>query len=196
MTKRTPAEIGAANRRKGAKAERDVAVWPAAPRLQRRACRAYRVQDPARSAADPGDLHGLEDVVISVKDPYTASGTAHVAWLDELDAMAGPPGAFRILIHKRPGHAVPDRWWCWLRQETLLRLLHHRRRSLPAPGPTDGSGAHGAGPRDGHLPSPATRPEEKSYYPRHHDRDRARCRPQLPPSPGFRSSSPSRACAS
>ncbi len=131
MTKRTPAEIGAANRRKGAKAERDVAAY--LRHLGFNAERAVRTgfKTRARSAADPGDLHGLEDVVISVKDSYTASGTAHVAWLDELDAMAGPPGAFRILIHKRPGHAVPDRWWCWLRQETLLRLLHHDEDCYP-----------------------------------------------------------------
>lgn len=103
---------GRANRLKGAKAERDVAIWlrPWYPD----ACRAIRNTYP-----DPGDLDCTSPGVFwSVKDCKIEQINA---WMEELDHKAD--GRIGLLVVKRRGHASPGEWWCYLALEHLSSLL-------------------------------------------------------------------------
>ena len=119
---RTPSQRGAANRRKGHQAERDLAKWLRSngfPHAERAVRTGFRTLD--RVSADPGDITGTIGIVWSVKDV----AVEHTAmWLDELDAMASDTDGATVglLVHKRRGHASPERWWCWIRYESLIEL--------------------------------------------------------------------------
>src|SRR6476469_3650305 len=83
--------LGAANRRRGAEAERKVAVWlrengfPGAERAVRTAYTAG-----GRTAVDPGDITGLPAIVVQVKDD---ASNAVEAWLAETEQQRlGAPG--------------------------------------------------------------------------------------------------------
>lgn len=118
---RSPAQRGAYSRNKGVRAERDVVAYLRAHGfggVERAVRTGY--QTASRTSADPGDLTGIPGVVVSIKDAKTEYLDA---WLRELDEMDGPPGAVRVLIHKRPYKGDVGRWWCWLRLDQLDGLL-------------------------------------------------------------------------
>jgi len=123
---RTRSQIGKANRRKGAVAERDLVKYlrnVGFGGAERAVRTGYRTA--TRVAADPGDITGTPGIVWSVKDTATERLDQ---WLAELDAMAAGLDDVRLLVHKRRGHADPGRWWCWLRASTLIRLLDNNLR--------------------------------------------------------------------
>jgi len=125
-TAKTRSQLGRANRRKGAVAERDLVKYlrrVGFPGAERAVPTGYRTA--TRVAADPGDITGTLGVVWSVKDVATEQ---IAKWFAELDAMDGRLGDVRLLVHKRRGHADPGRWWCWLRVGTLVRLLDENLR--------------------------------------------------------------------
>lgn len=130
---KTRSQLGRMSRNKGAQAERDLVAYLRMVGFggaERAVRTGYRTKD--RTAADPGDVTGTPGIVWSVKD---CAVDEHPKWLDELDAMAGDPDVVRLLVHKRRGHAIPDKWWCWLRFRTLLALDGHERLSLPYSAP-------------------------------------------------------------
>lgn len=118
---------GRANRNRGSKAELDVAKWfrpNGFPQAERAVRTGYTTT--TRTSADPGDLTGLGDVVVSIKDvdeDRARQPAVLAGWLAELDAMAAPAGAVRLLVAKRRGSADPGSWWCWMRLRTLAGLL-------------------------------------------------------------------------
>jgi hypothetical protein len=117
---KTPAQRGAANRRKGADAELAVVKYLRTVGFggaERAVRTGYRTT--TRTAADPGDITGTPGVVWSIKDVATEQ---IAKWFDELDRMDSRPGDVRLLVHKRRGYASPDRWWCWMHLDTLMTL--------------------------------------------------------------------------
>lgn len=113
---------GASSRRKGADAERAVVAylrshgWPHAERAVRTG---YRTT--AHTLPDPGDITGTPLVCWQVKYRQQEQITQ---WLDEVDAQRQAAGADHgILVLRRPGHADPGRWWCWLDGKTAAALL-------------------------------------------------------------------------
>jgi len=124
-------QLGRMSRNKGAKAERDLVAYLRMVGFggaERAVRTGYRTKD--RVAADPGDITGTPGIVWSVKD---AAVERIDTWLDELDAMAADPRLpvddVRLLVHKRRGRAIPDKWWCWLR-------LHELKGLVGAPNPS------------------------------------------------------------
>jgi hypothetical protein len=125
---KTASQRGAANRRRGHTAERDLAKWLRAngfPHAERAVKTGFRTTD--RTIPDPGDITGTLGIVWSVKD---CAVERLEPWLSELDAMddrANPTGMaeepIRLLVVKRRGHADPARWWCYLRVYQLARVL-------------------------------------------------------------------------
>lgn len=109
---KTPSQRGAANRRRGHQAERDLAKWLRAngfPHAERAVRTGWATKD--RASADPGDITGTPGIVWSVKDVAAENITG---WMTELDAMVtGAKADLGLLVHKRRGHADPGRWWCW-----------------------------------------------------------------------------------
>lgn len=118
---------GRSNRNRGNLAERAVAKYlrlNGFPHAERAVRTGFTTTN--RTVADPGDITGCLCMVISVKDAQVERLTQ---WLTELDAMddrevpAGDEPA-RLLVHKRPGHADPSRWWCWMRAHTFTDLFN------------------------------------------------------------------------
>lgn len=118
--------LGAANRRRGAEAERKVAAWlrgngfPGAERAVRTAYTAG-----GRTVVDPGDITGLPAIVVQVKDDVS---NAVGAWLAETEQQRlGAPGAapadLGLLVVRRRGKANVGRWWAWLPVEQLVDLV-------------------------------------------------------------------------
>jgi hypothetical protein len=121
---KTRSQLGKMSRNKGAKAERDLVTYLRMVGFggaERAVRTGYRTA--TRTSADPGDITGTPGIVWSVKD---AAVERIDAWLEELDAMAADPrlpvNDVRLLVHKRRGHAIPDKWWCWLRLDALMAL--------------------------------------------------------------------------
>jgi hypothetical protein len=117
---KTRSQLGAMSRNKGAKAERDLVAYLRMVGFggaERAVRTGYRTKD--RTSADPGDITGTPGIVWSVKD---CAVDEHPKWLAELDAMHGQATDVRLLVHKRRGHAIPDKWWCWMRQGTYGQL--------------------------------------------------------------------------
>jgi hypothetical protein len=130
---KTRAQLGRMSRNKGAKAERDLVAYLRMVGFggaERAVRTGYRTK--SRIAADPGDITGTPGIVWSVKD---AAVERIDAWLDELDAMAADPRLpvddVRLLVHKRKGHAIPDKWWCWLRLCTLQQITDAESNIAP-----------------------------------------------------------------
>lgn len=119
----TASQRGAANRRKGHVAERDLCRWLRAhgfPGAERAVRTGFRTA--GRASADPGDVTGTPGIVWSVKD-CAVEQTAQ--WLAEADAMLTAAGAdVALLVHKRRGHADPARWWCWLPLGMVVWIAH------------------------------------------------------------------------
>jgi hypothetical protein len=125
---KTRSQLGAMSRNKGAKAERDLVAYLRMVGFggaERAVRTGYRTSE--RVSADPGDITGTPGIVWSVKD---CAVDEHVKWLAELDAMSGSDDDIRLLVQKRRGHAIPDRWWCWLRMATLQHLLDYGRNGI------------------------------------------------------------------
>jgi hypothetical protein len=123
-TVRTRSQLGAMSRNKGARAERDLVAYLRQVGFggaERAVRTGYRTA--GRVSADPGDITGTPGIVWSVKD---AAVERLEQWLDELDAMESA-GGIRLLVQKRRGQAIPDKWWCWMRMDQLSLLLdaHH-----------------------------------------------------------------------
>lgn len=119
---KTPAQRGAANRRKGHDAERDLCKWLRAngfPGAERAVRTGFRAGD--RVGADPGDITGTPGITWSVKD---CARERIDDWLTELVRMEwdGAPCGPMLLVHKRRGHANPGRWWCWMHLRDLMRV--------------------------------------------------------------------------
>ncbi len=125
MTTPDASRRGRANRNKGAAAERAVAGylrahgWPDCERAVRTGFNAG-----GRESADPGDLTGCGLLVVSVKDDEVRERkpASFAKWMTDLDAMAAPLGAVRLLVVRRRGVADVGRWWCWTRLGTLLAV--------------------------------------------------------------------------
>jgi Holliday junction resolvase len=120
---KTASQRGRANRRRGHDAERALARylrtsgWPHAERAVRAG---FQAAD--RTVADPGDITGTPGLLWSVKNCIDERTDR---WLNELDDMtdnAQQRGSRSFLIVRRPGHADPSRWWCWLWQGQYLDL--------------------------------------------------------------------------
>ena len=131
MTSSTPSQLGAANRRRGIQAERDLARWLRGngfPHAERAVRTGFRAAD--RTSADPGDIAGTPGIVWSVKDCAAEQITK---WLVELDGMQGDAGTsgFALLVVKRRGSADPGRWWCWLDLVDVLLLAMPPGTSVP-----------------------------------------------------------------
>ncbi len=109
---------------KGKEAERDLVKylkrrgWRKAERMVRTGFRTK-----VRTVADPGDITGTPGIVWSVKDWATDQ---HAKWMLELDGFDAPEHSIRLLVQKRAGYADAERWWCWMRYETLCKLTEAR----------------------------------------------------------------------
>jgi hypothetical protein len=119
---RTPAQRGAANRRRGHDAERALARWLRSNgfgQAERAVRTGFRTAD--RAAPDPGDITGTPGIVWSVKDCAAEQTTK---WLAELEVMRAGAGALvGLLVHRRRGYADPGRWWCWTPLDVPVWLL-------------------------------------------------------------------------
>jgi len=117
---KTPSQRGRANRNRGIQAERDLCRWLRSngfPHAERAVRTGFQASD--RSSPDPGDITGTPLILWSVKD---CAVEQIGKWFDELDAM--DCGAdVRLIVHKRRGHAGPERWWCWLDLGQLTQLV-------------------------------------------------------------------------
>ncbi|MCP3799761.1 hypothetical protein NLX83_10875 [Allokutzneria sp. A3M-2-11 16] len=122
--------LGAANRRRGAEAERKVAGWlrdhgfPGAERAVRTG-----FTTGGRTVADPGDITGTPALVWQVKDQ---AREAVEAWLDETEQqrLGGPgtvPADLGLLVVRRRGKADVGRWWVWLPAAQLVALVADAR---------------------------------------------------------------------
>lgn len=121
----TASQRGAANRRRGLTAERDLCRWLRSngfPQAERAVRTGFRTAD--RTSADPGDLTGTGLIVWSVKD---CAVEQHAKWRDELDVMlqAVPchPDQLGLIVHKRRGHATPGAWWVWIQLQDLAHVI-------------------------------------------------------------------------
>jgi hypothetical protein len=118
---KTPSQRGRSNRNKGHQAERDLCKWlriNGFPDAERAVRTGFRVGD--RTSTDPGDITGTPGIIWSIKDCAVERISE---WLRELDAMAASDDdAVRLLVHKRRGHAMPHRWWCWMELGPLVSL--------------------------------------------------------------------------
>lgn len=127
----TASQRGAANRRRGLTAERDLCRWLRSngfPQAERAVRTGFRTAD--RTSADPGDIAGT-GLIWSVKDCAVERLPEWLAELDTMDHRATPgPEPLRLLVVKRRGHADPARWWAYLRLLDLTRLLS---RTIPGP---------------------------------------------------------------
>lgn len=128
---RTPSQRGAANRRKGHTAERDLCRWLRTngfPHAERAVRTGFRVGE--RVSADPGDVTGTPGIVWSVKDCAVEELRKWLAELERMRAADNAPVA--LLVHKRRGHADPARWWCWMPLDLALWLISGSSRSEDA----------------------------------------------------------------
>ncbi|GAA3890396.1 hypothetical protein GCM10022243_64120 [Saccharothrix violaceirubra] len=124
--------LGAANRRRGAEAERRLAAWLRAhgwPHAERAVRTGYR--SAGRLVVDPGDIVGTPLLVWQVKDQAREFAEA---WLDETEQQRlGEPGSvpadLGLLVVRRRGAADPGRWWVWLPAAQLVALV----ADAPAP---------------------------------------------------------------
>lgn len=112
---RTPAQIGAANRRRGKDTEQKVAAFLAARGIGngRRNLAGYR--------RDHGDYGPIDDATgdrwaIEIKGPVAQPTPGQIeAWADEAAREAENAGAVLwVLIVRRPGCTDVGRWWAHL----------------------------------------------------------------------------------
>lgn len=109
---RTPSQVGASNRRRGATCERTVARylsawWPDCVRAIR------------NTTPDPGDLANTSPSLWwSVKD---CAVERYPEWFAEMAEKAA--GRVGVLVVRRRGCADVGRWWCWLRLDDLRDLI-------------------------------------------------------------------------
>lgn len=103
------------NKQKGTRAETQVVEYLRAhgyPLAERRAL---------HGALDQGDVIGIPDVALEVKDCRTMT---LAAWVDEARIEAAnakvPIG---VVVHKRRGHGTPGEWYASMTFDTLLMLL-------------------------------------------------------------------------
>lgn len=108
---RTPSQLGASNRRRGATCERTVARylttwWPDCVRAIR------------NTTPDPGDLANTSPSLWwSVKD---CSVERYPEWFAEMAEKAA--GRIGVLVVRRRGCADVGRWWAWLQALDLREL--------------------------------------------------------------------------
>lgn len=104
--------MGAMSRRKGVKAEADVAAW----------LRDHGYPDARRylsgDGRQPGDIDGVPGVCLEVKNQERYS---LAEWLAQAEAEAGPN--LPVVVFKARGQVDPGRWFSVLRLEDLVVLL-------------------------------------------------------------------------
>lgn len=118
------------NKAKGAKAENDIAAW-----LRRHG---YPDADrrPRNGRNDRGDIGGVPNVVIEVKN--TASYAGELAgWLTEAETERQNAGAdLGFVWHKRKGTSDPGHWYVTMTGETagiLMRAFSRYQNSSNVP---------------------------------------------------------------
>lgn len=114
---RTPAQIGAANRRRGAQVERAVVTWlrdHGWPHAERAVRTGYTTA--SRTSTDPGDITGTPGIVWQVTDRGDIDQDSVLARrLAETEAQrVAAEDDLGVLVVKRRGVADPGRWWVWL----------------------------------------------------------------------------------
>jgi len=123
---RTPQQVGASNRRRGATAERAVAAylrthgWPHAERAIRTGFRTAE-----RTGADPGDLTGTPGICwqITDRDDLEQDAVLTRRMADTTEQATAARADLGLLVHRRRGHADPGRWWCWMDLAAASLLL-------------------------------------------------------------------------
>jgi hypothetical protein len=130
VTGRTPSQRGAANRDKGARAERAVVSWlrdNGFPGAERAVRTGYKSGN--RTAIDPGDITGTPGLVWQITDRADADEPAVVErrMSDTERQRIHANAAYGFLVVKRRGFADPGRWWVWLPADVLTDLVygHH-----------------------------------------------------------------------
>jgi hypothetical protein len=133
MTTRTAAQRGAANRDKGARAERAVVSYlreNGFPGAERAVRTGYK--NGLRTAIDPGDITGTPGLVWQVTDRADADEPAVVERrLRDTERQRLHANAhYGFLVVKRRGFADPGRWWVWLPADAFTDLLTSYRPAV------------------------------------------------------------------
>jgi hypothetical protein len=122
---RTPSQLGAANRRKGATAERAVASYlrfHGFPHAERAVRTGFRTA--CREGVDPGALTGTPGICwqITDRDDLAQDAVLSRRMAETADQAAAAKADLGLLVQRRRGHADPGRWWCWMQALDLREL--------------------------------------------------------------------------
>jgi hypothetical protein len=125
---RTASEVGAASRRKGVKAERDLARYLRTwwPHAERKADNGWKTTD--RESADHGDIRGTPALVWQLKAAADMNTVDIEHALGDAEDQAVAAGAdYGVLVQRRQGKSDAGRWWAWQRVGDLCHLTSGRK---------------------------------------------------------------------
>ncbi|NUR80764.1 MAG: hypothetical protein HOQ21_10010 [Dermatophilaceae bacterium] len=127
MNARTSSQRGAANRDKGARAERAVVSWlreNGFPGAERAVRTGYKSGN--RTAIDPGDITGTPGLVWQITDRADADEPAVIERrMQETERQRiHANAAYGFFVVKRRGFADPGRWWVWMPADVIATLVN------------------------------------------------------------------------
>lgn len=121
----TRQQIGATNRRKAAKSERDLAAYLRAngwPNAERKADPGWKTHN--RESADHGDIRGTPHLAWQLKYVTGMTDREIAQAMDDAATQAVAAGAdYGIMVQRRSGKADPADWWAWLPISDMSPLI-------------------------------------------------------------------------